>query len=91
MAHRIFTAQDIEEQIETAGRLGLSLQQMLTNVDAQADQCGRFFVEAIKRSHTGWDGELDDYLVQAKNIQASRRVVLNRLIESLSPAGAPAT
>lgn len=82
MAHRLFTSEDIDKQIAAAAGMNVSLRQMLTNVDAQADQCGRFFVEAIKRSHTGWDGELEDYLVQAKNIQASRRAVLNLLMKS---------
>lgn len=77
-----FTLDDIAKQIETAEQLGLSLRNMLDNVDKQAEQCGRFFVEAIKRSHTGWDGELDDYLGQAKNIQATRREILNRLLKS---------
>jgi hypothetical protein len=70
-----------EEQIENAERMGLSLPQMLANVDKQAEQCGRFFVEAIKRSHTGWDGELDDYLTKAKAIQAVRRAVVERMFK----------
>lgn len=84
MTKRLFLPYDIAAQVETAERMGLSLQQMLDNVNLQAEQCGRFFVEAIKRSHTGWDGELDEYLIQAKNIQATRRFVLNKLMDSLS-------
>lgn len=80
MTHKLKTPDDINRDIKTAGGMNVSLEQMLKNVDSQAEQCGRFFVEAIKRSHTGWDGELDDYLIQAKNIQASRRAVLDRLL-----------